>query len=103
MGEWEKAQEGEKDKGKGGSKRKVVRREDAEEEEVVTRVNKEDEELEEFGAEIFEASEKFEYIVSVTFVTLIITPTFCATIEAHSLRGRPIPFRGRWPSGMATE
>ena len=60
MGEWEKAQEGEKDKGKGGSKRKVVRREDAEEEEVVTRVNKEEEELEEFGAEIFEAGEKFE-------------------------------------------
>ena len=36
----------------------MVRREDAEEEEVVTRVN--EEELEEFGAEIFEASEQFE-------------------------------------------
>ena len=41
-----------------------MRREDAEEEEVVGRVNEEkeeeEEELEEFGAEIFEASEKFE-------------------------------------------
>ena len=58
-----------------------MRREDAEEEEVVMRVNEEEEEMEEFGAEIFEASEKFEYIVSVTFVTLLITPLSAQRLE----------------------
>ena len=72
IGGWERAQEGEREKGKGGSKRKVVRREDAEDVEVVKKVNVEEEreeereeegeeeQLKEFGAELFEHSEKFE-------------------------------------------
>ena len=82
IGGWEKEQEGEREKGKGGSKRKVVRREDAEDVEVVKKVNVEEEveeeeeeereeeqreeeeeeegPLEEWGAEYFENSERFE-------------------------------------------
>ena len=82
IGGWEKEQEGERKKGKGCSKRKVVRREDAEDVEVVKKVNieeeveeeeeeerqeeqREEEEeeegpLEEWGAEYFEDSERFE-------------------------------------------
>ena len=58
MGEWERAQEGEKEKGKGKSKRRVVRREDAEEEEVVTRVTLEAEESKEEMEK--EEGEKFD-------------------------------------------
>ena len=58
MGEWEREQEGEREKGKGKSKRRVVRREDAEEEEVVVRVPSEVEESRE--KKEIEEGERFE-------------------------------------------
>lgn len=58
MGEWERAQEGEKDRGKRTSRRRVVRREDAEEE-IVVRVTSETEESKVREREEFEARDCF--------------------------------------------